>query len=1113
MSSSPSPFRPPLPASPALPSPPPSESFFSELDGTASVLEHSALDFGWDDSRIDPKSLNLVSWKLGIDFNVQDDINKRGFNAISTVLNHPTKKANPLRGSRKPLPPLRDPPPILPKPPPPSAYDPYLQTVTPLYDTLINAQASSSSSSGGEYDLQQPGRPDLPSLSSVPELFFDPDFDLGKPSTWEEVVGNAGPALKSRFSDNLDVLENHLVHEITQRSASFFSALSNLQDLQSESSTCLSRIAELQEALREVGDKQARKGLEIIDAQEELRILRTVEQNVKQIGDLNDMLNRARNVVADGDWATGLNQIGDIVNWWERHGVGEKGDFQSSLPSPTEVKSTSPPVSQSLPLSSLASLSTLPATVSEITSQISVLLEAALTAQLLAMLSTVEETPEFDKDAFKMCMEPLIGGLVRCGTPEALSKLWREVVITSIRDASRKHLPLLQSDEEVGEDGKIDIKGTSLVGALKTMDHNRFLLLTVQINSASLSRLERVQIMGELLQEVLTATCSLSPLTISNRTLDVTASLKTNPTPSLHPLEILTAGCEVANARASKILASRSDQHASLSLEEFVELFQINWEFILATETLAKRMIVPLRGVTATQARAFLVAYHAVRLTKSAKSVEDELWTQIDVPPSLQHIVDLLVQSAVSDPPECNIPPPPAITNGAAGPQKTLSIEERNFFVVRATMETLELLEDYLKIVINLELVVTDVMSRIVEFLKSFNSRTCQVVLGAGAMRSAGLKNITAKHLALASQSLSVVVALIPYIREFVRRHLSPKQAVMLTEFDKLKRDFQEHQNEIHAKLVAIMSDRLAVHCASLRDIDWESTSEKNGPSLYAELLVKETATLHKVLSKYLPAQTVESVMSEVLGAIVYRVGEEYKKVELKSEEAKRRMLQDATLITQRLSPLCSTDKTVTILETLVKDKPTPRKMSQTMAGLLRRRGSSSVKPAPASLEKEESIVDPGEDEEHALEDPPDLPEETPVVVNGETSQVSKEDSQPLDPVEQVETTEPANPPDPPDRGEQTGQTQEETSEVLDVREEQVDTGPATPPKETDKAPAVPSKLVGGDRLDETQEGEVENLDQSQDELEDPIQADGEKEREGKDGEESESGPRVPDKD
>jgi vacuolar protein sorting-associated protein 54 len=41
---------------------------------------------------------------------------------------------------------------------------------------------------------------------------------------------------------------------------------------------------------------------------------------------------------------------------------------------------------------------------------------------------------------------------------------------------------------------------------------------------------------------------------------------------------------------------------------------------------------------------------------------------------------------------------------------------------------------------------------------------------------------------ALASQSLSIIIALTPYIREFVRRHLNPKQAVVLIEFDKLKR-------------------------------------------------------------------------------------------------------------------------------------------------------------------------------------------------------------------------------------------------------------------------------------------------------------------------------------
>ena len=70
--------------------------------------------------------------------------------------------------------------------------------------------------------------------------------------------------------------------------------------------------------------------------------------------------------------------------------------------------------------------------------------------------------------------------------------------------------------------------------------------------------------------------------------------------------------------------------------------------------------------------------------------------------------------------------------------------------------------------------------------------------------------------------------------------------------------DYQEHQNEIHAKLVAIMSDRLSVHCSALRAIDWEATPQRDAPNGYAELLVKETATLHKVLSKYLAQSTVE---------------------------------------------------------------------------------------------------------------------------------------------------------------------------------------------------------------------------------------------------------------
>lgn len=100
--------------------------------------------------------------------------------------------------------------------------------------------------------------------------------------------------------------------------------------------------------------------------------------------------------------------------------------------------------------------------------------------------------------------------------------------------------------------------------------------------------------------------------------------------------------------------------------------------------------------------------------------------------------------------PSPNFPPSPgraARRRSANAPTKHLRVEDRPFFAVSATLDVLVLLIEYLKVIVNLPLLVTDTMSRVIELLKSFNSRTCQVVLGAGAMRSAGLKNITAKHL------------------------------------------------------------------------------------------------------------------------------------------------------------------------------------------------------------------------------------------------------------------------------------------------------------------------------------------------------------------------------
>lgn len=71
--------------------------------------------------------------------------------------------------------------------------------------------------------------------------------------------------------------------------------------------------------------------------------------------------------------------------------------------------------------------------------------------------------------------------------------------------------------------------------------------------------------------------------------------------------------------------------------------------------------------------------------------------------------------------------------------------------------------------------------------LQVFNSRTCQLVLGAGAMQVSGLRSITAKHLALSSQCLSAYIALHPLLKPLLTATLpAPRLGLLLPEFDRL---------------------------------------------------------------------------------------------------------------------------------------------------------------------------------------------------------------------------------------------------------------------------------------------------------------------------------------
>ncbi|KAF9265568.1 Vps54-domain-containing protein [Marasmius fiardii PR-910] len=912
--------------------------------------------------------------------------NRDGFHAISTVLNNPHKRqAPPKAHSSLPSVPPADLPRVKRK-----DFDGYLRAIAPEHSkfesTRQQTQPTTSTSQvtgDDESDLRTPllGPPthvqSAPPLSSIPEIFFSPSFDLADPKTFAMVVeseeGDSDPTslshslpLLEKLSHYLDTLEIHLSHEISLRSSSFFTALSNLQTLHSESTTCLSQITRLRGMLSEVDENVARRGLEVVRIEQKLRNVRTAEEGVKDLEEVVRVTGEARDSVSKGKWEEALEVVSVLESAWEDK-VSVPPSRQASSSSLEAVKEDEeqtiqekPKLNMTLPLSSFSAFSALPthlrSLTMEIASHLSEELVSILRDDFNGFISTRKKKSKTESEAYKDVLSSKIAALIRTNGLKEATLSWREAVLGELgRSVVGKHFEekeTKQENEEVQQ---------------RQPSHTDFMTRLRHTYTDVLSAIEVLQTQSEVIREILECLKRLNP------SLNVTTEVITTLAEDLHSL--LTSFTSLSHTSLASEFTSPTNtvRLTELGLKEFVEMYKETHEFVVESEVRCKCMVVALRGGLGGVAKGWLNAFHQSRLNQQAKAVEDEVWNASEVGEDLQAVVKVIVDAAVKDgdlvnfkssPPDAasetassvstpsptpvpTTPTPASTTSKAAKPNKHLRIDTHSYHTVPCSSNLLVLLTEYMRLPPSIPLLTTDVMSRTMEFLKTFNSRVCQVVLGAGAMRSAGLKNITARHLALASQSLSIMIALIPYVREMFRRHLSQKQAVMLVEFDKLKRrsilsafgyvslflgnDYQEHQNEIHAKLIAIMGDRLSAHIKSLQSVDW-STPPKPSPTSpgsvvvndYMELLVKETVTLHKVLSRYLSSGVVEDVMSQVFAAINHRLSEEYGKIELPGEGAKVRLLADAKYLHSRLSALKNVGGLSNMLEIVVQEKRLP---------------------------------------------------------------------------------------------------------------------------------------------------------------------------------------------
>lgn len=335
----------------------------------------------------------------------------------------------------------------------------------------------------------------IPPLDSVPQVFFRKEFNLGDPKTFAVVteqetmsfhddvdplsLSHSLPLLE-KFSHYADTVEQHLVREISIRSTSFFAALTNLHDLQSESERCLDRISKLRTQLKGVDDNSAKRGLEMVRKESKMANLGKIRDGVKMINGVVEMTGVAKGLVAAGQWGEALDIIQGLEKLWDGgdlqsdpsrkpkdnpdgHLNGHNVGSSSLPPTPeedaegeeSELRTLAPEnggdkfasLQHSVPLSSLQAFSALPSHLRALTTQIAASLSSELVSVLRSDLDlrvrhgSISANDQGLKDRLK----PLLLNLVRTkGMKEGVLS-WREVVLVEMRGIIKKVSFAIQS--------------------------------------------------------------------------------------------------------------------------------------------------------------------------------------------------------------------------------------------------------------------------------------------------------------------------------------------------------------------------------------------------------------------------------------------------------------------------------------------------------------------------------------------------------------------------------------------------------------------------------------------------------------------------------------------
>lgn len=324
--------------------------------------------------------------------------------------------------------------------------------------------------------------------------------------------------------------------------------------------------------------------------------------------------------------------------------------------------------------------------------------------------------------------------------------------------------------------------------------------------------------------------------------------------------DVIHSICNYCSERCANLISSQSLEKHVASADEIQSLSETIKTFSAGCEELSGTQRIPLTAALQAQATKFGNKFHTERKSKLSLLLDNERWKQVEVPAEYQFMIDRIADGDfIWTKNDIN-------SQKQTKPATVLYVDSEPFMLVNSALILVQIISEYCQCASSLPMISTQLSRHLIDLLRTFNSKCCQLVLGAGALRVAGLTTITTGNLALVSRSLKLVIWFIPRIKGHFQKlelenatnsnesgaSIMPNNFIN-TSYDTIEKDFFSHIKEIETKVLTIVTT--LVH--NLLN-NWDARPPV--PSQSFRNISRHFIKLHEALSPILPEQQIHQL-------------------------------------------------------------------------------------------------------------------------------------------------------------------------------------------------------------------------------------------------------------